>query len=305
MRSGNGFQFAHVDWSARVGAKKKKTHKNNGNETRSRGWSAREIADEAERIDGACDHIENPLPPGLIYGVMPHKAVDKAEIWAESQSDMYQKKTKKGIVEIKRAYRADAPIMSNGIISLPRERENEWQTFRDASLRWLKNHYRERLLSVVEHLDERHPHLHFYVVPLPGEDFSAVHEGYNARQKSRNKGEKAGETITAYKEAMKVWQNDFYNAVASKFELARLGPRRERKDREKALADRAQRELEEKQHELSEKQKKLAETQETIDAKTKTLIKNATIINQQKKQLNAEKAAWQTPAMKIGTFEVS
>jgi hypothetical protein len=233
---------------------------------------------------------------------MPHQAVDKAEAWAESRGDTYTKKTKKGEVEIKRGYRADAPVMAGGVISWPREREAEWTDFRDASVRWLKNHYRERLLSVVEHLDERHPHLHFYCVPLPGEDFGAVHEGYSARQDSRNKGEKAGETITAYKQAMKLWQDDFYNAVAIDFGLARIGPARERKEREAALADRAKLELETKQHELAAAEEKLAETRETLNAGIKTLTKKVTTFKKAEQEFNIEKAAWQTPGTKIGTL---
>jgi chromosome segregation ATPase len=61
-----------------------------------------------------------------------------------------------------------------------------------------------------------------------------------------------------------------------------------------------QRELEEKRCSLAAKEEKLTETQKTVDAGTKTLIKNVNIFKQQKKQFDAEKAAWQTPAMKIG-----
>jgi hypothetical protein len=214
---------------------------------------------------------------------MPNQAVSQAETWAASRGDTYTKKTKKGEVEIKRGYRADAPVMAGGVISWPREREADWPAFRDASVRWLKNHYRERLLSVVEHLDERHPHLHFYAVPLPGEDFGAVHAGYSARQESRGKGETAGETITAYKEAMKVWQDDFYNAVAINFGLARIGPRRERTDRETALADRARYEIE--------------NAREALNANTEKLLKNAKIVAQQKKILTLNELRGRRPVL--------
>lgn len=306
MRSGDGFQFAHVDWAARTGAAKKSAHNNNGNSTRNKSWSAREIADEAERVEGACGHIENPLPPTLLFGVMPHAAVDQAEKWAESQSDTYQKKTKKGIVEIKRGYRADAPIMSNGVISLPRERQDEWPEFRDASVRWLKNHYRDRLLSVVEHLDESHPHLHFYVVPLPGEEFGAVHAGYAASREARGKS-RGNHVGTAYKAAMKKWQDEFHSAVAQHFDLARFGPKRARKDREAALADRAQRELEAKQLELDAAEAahkaaeaQLAETREKLDSGIKTLTKNVAKFKQAQQNLEAEKMQWSGIGAKIG-----
>jgi myosin heavy subunit len=113
-----------------------------------------------------------------------------------------------------------------------------WPAYRDAAVEALKERYGERLLSVVEHVDEEHPHVHFYLVPKPGEGFGAVHDGYQARQEERAKGPGA-KVKTAYKEAMAAWQDWLYERVSSRFGLARIGPGRERLSREEYMRQKA------------------------------------------------------------------
>lgn len=235
MRTENGYQFAHVEWASKGGAVKKSAAKNGKMSTRARGWCANEIADEAERVDGACGHVDNPQAPRLLYGQMPRAAVLAGEKWAAGKTSSYEKTLKDGSKKtITRNYREDAPIMSCGVISLPRKREADWDKFKADSVGWLQKKYGQRLLSVVEHLDEAHPHLHFYAVPLAGEDFGAVHEGYAARQHARVGDNKVK---SAYIDAMKGWQDEFYQHVGQRFNLDRIGPARQRVSRDKALIE--------------------------------------------------------------------
>jgi predicted nucleic acid-binding Zn-ribbon protein len=106
-----------------------------------------------------------------------------------------------------------------------------WPAYRDEVVEALKERYGDRLRSVVEHLDEAHPHVHFYLVPKPGESFGAVHEGYQARNAERKKGPGA-KVRTAYQDAMKGWQDWLHERVSSRFGLLRLGPKRERLSRQ-------------------------------------------------------------------------
>lgn len=242
MRTENGYQFAHVEWASKAGAKKKTTAINGKMSTRDKSWSARDIADEAERVEGACGHVDIPQAPGLLYGVMPHAAVDKAEKWAAGKSTSYEKTLKDGSKKtITRGYRDDAPIMSCGVVSFPRERLEDWDKFKTASVDWLKQKYDDRLISVIEHNDEAHPHLHFYCVPLAGEDFGAVHDGYKTSRTARGNDNKIR---SAFKTAMKNWQDDFHAVVGSKFDLDRIGPARKRKSRDDALNDAKKRQAE-------------------------------------------------------------
>lgn len=224
-----GYQFLHVECYSRVGSKqtinRKIKPKQGDVKERTRSttydkWSIDEIADEALRAEGACDHVKDPLPPNVIYGHGVRQAVADAEAWAESATD-----------SLGRAYRKDGLCMLAGVISLPRARIDEWPQFRDASIEWLKNKYGDRLRCAVEHLDEAHPHLHFYCVPLAGERFEALHEGKAAVARLKaamgNKVKK-GDQNAVYRSAMRGMQDDFWMNLAANWSLTRKGPGRRR-----------------------------------------------------------------------------
>lgn len=208
-----GYQFIHINCYARTGSLQTRTDKH-GVVTQARKWSAQEIADEAERKAGACDHVESPMPPTVLYGEMPSVAVRRAENWAAVSRDAKGRKT-----------RSDGLCLLAGVVSLPNERKDDWPRFREAVLHQLKAQYGSRLVSVVEHIDERHPHLHFYVVPNVGESFNVLHPGRQAAAEKAKLGEKKGAQNEAYLAAMRQYQDWFSNAVAADFGLARLGPR--------------------------------------------------------------------------------
>ena len=217
------YQFGHIQWAARTRTQKRTSSDVGGLKTRSVGWSAQDLADEAERIPHACEHVESPRPPTLVYGVMPSQAVAEATAWGEQAKEGGEKRRTK--------LRSTSPVIAAGVISLPSSMIDEWPAYRDTAIEALKERYGDRLRSVVEHLDEAHPHMHFYLVPRPGESFGAVHEGYQARNCERKKGPGA-KVRTAYQDAMKEWQEWLFQRVSSRFGLEKLGPRRERLDRQ-------------------------------------------------------------------------
>lgn len=219
-----GYQFAHIEGYARQGSQQRK-----GGRQQPRKWSIRDIAAEAERAPDACRHVAAPQPPVLLHGVMPSQAADLAEAWANAATDA------KG-----RKLRADGLCLLAGVISLPGDQADDWPQYRAATVRWLQGQYGERLRSVVEHTDEEHPHLHFYVVPQPGERFELVHAGRQAAANAAAAGQKKGAQNAAFKEAMKAWQDDFQEKVARSFGLARTGPKRERLNRAQWKARQAQ-----------------------------------------------------------------
>lgn len=223
------YQFGHVSWAARAGAKKRTSRRENSMTTRDIGWSAQDIASEAMRIEGYCEHVESPEPPRVLYGVDALEAAEQASAWGDQATT-----TSKGK---QRALQRNAPVMACGVVSWPRERIDEWPAYRDATVEALKQKYGDRLRSVVEHLDERHPHLHFYAVPRPGEDFGVVHEGYAASREARKTPE--NKIRTAFRDAMKGWQDWLHAAVGQPFGLERIGPARERRERDEQLRLRA------------------------------------------------------------------
>ena len=114
-------------------------------------------------------------------------------------------------------------------------------------MRWLQKEYGKALLCVVAHLDEAHPHLHFYAVPEDGQRFDSIHAGYRAQNgltgdrgnRSVSKNEKADIRARgkfAYATAMREWQDRLQEDVGRFYGLARVGPRLQRVTRVEYLA---------------------------------------------------------------------
>lgn len=213
------YQFIHVSSYARQGSVQKGVAKR----------AAAEIAAEAERHPDACRHVTNPQPPRLLFGVRPAEAVQLAHEWAETVRDA------KG-----RKLRSDAHALLAGVASLPAERAADWDDFKFDTLDWLKQRYGDRLRSVVEHTDEAHPHLHFYVVARKGEPFAAIHDGERAARQAKAGGAKKGSQNAAYIGAMRQYQDDFATEVGRHHALTRLGPGRRRLTRAQWQAEKAQ-----------------------------------------------------------------
>lgn len=207
----NSYQFIHIDSYARVGSNQKTTKKNKPVEIKKR--SVQEIINEAVREKNSCPHIENPQKPTILFGCDPNKIVEIVEDWAAQNTDAIGRKMRK-----------DGLCMVAGVASLPREMEENFSDFAKDTVNFLQKKYGERLKSVVQHDDEAHPHLHFYVVPNHGEKFEAIHEGYKASAEMKAKKEKKGAQNLAYIEAMRAFQNDFSEKVGVRHGLLRLGP---------------------------------------------------------------------------------
>lgn len=216
------YQFVHVEGYAREAGKGK-----------AGGHTLDSIVAEAEREAGACPHIADPKTPRLLYGVAPHEAAAAARLWAENARDGMGRKLRK-----------DGLCMVGGVASLPAEAGRAWDYFARDTISWLQTEYGDRLLSVVEHTDEAHPHLHFYAVPKEGERFDAIHDGFRAANQAAPQHKTADDRKTrcrAYSEAMRAFQDRFFHAVSSVYGLMRHGPRKLRLTRAEYKAQIAER----------------------------------------------------------------
>lgn len=250
------YQFIHVDGYGRATGKGKKG-----------GHNVASIVAEAERVPEACPHIEAPQPPTLLYGCSPKEAGEQARAWASQAVDA------RG-----HALRKDGNCLLAGVVSLPAEMSLRWEKYAADTLKWLKRQYGDRLLSVIEHKDEAHPHLHFYVVPRVGERFDTIHDGLRASTAAnpdrgnrrlspaeKSAGKKAART--AYVTAMRKWQDDFYARVSRRYGLARIGPGRTRMSRSEWKAQNSEREaVAAREMALEGKERELAAMQKTLSA---------------------------------------
>lgn len=98
------------------------------------------------------------------------------------------------------------------------------------------------VLSVIEHRDETHPHVHVLAVPICADDNMRMepkrcHEGHREQDRHRESGW-SGSPSRSYKQAMRAWQDRYHADVGARHGQSRTGPRRRRLDRATWKAER-------------------------------------------------------------------
>jgi len=219
----------------RIKEQKEEKYKGDYNEE-TKGRSLREVIAEAKREVGNCPHVENPSDPILLYGV----DLDTVENMALNYHAKTKTKDKNGK---EKKLRSDANVILSGVVSLNRDNENIWEDYKNDSIKYLKEKYGDKLKSVIEHTDESHPHFHFYCIQDPGDVFDLIHDGKKASLEARSKNKLKGEQNTAYINAMRKYQEDFFLNVSSKYGLTKDGPKRKRLSRDDYLNQKREIEL--------------------------------------------------------------
>ena len=217
-----GYQFIHLNAVAR------QSSRNNNKQ------SAKNVAAEIERQPHACPHIEEPRPPVHLYGDSPSDAVKFATKQAALAVD-----------KIGRKIRKDALILVAGVASYPIPTKQ--LTPSDPNLKkWLKlthqfllEKYGDQYKSLEFHGDEFAPHVHFILVPSIGSDgvlnISSVHEGIKARNNVTTNTAK--DKMSAYKAAMRNFQQEYFEKVGKPCGLCKEGPKRRRLTRKEWKAE--------------------------------------------------------------------
>lgn len=216
-------QFFHESAFARVAAARSK-------------WSASDIVAEALRVPAHCAHVKNVLPPIHHYGVEPSKLQSLLTAIEEESKTVEVPTSKLGL----RKQRSDTPIVVGAVFSIPhhpRERDAPFcVAWRARTIRWIRRHYRdERIMCILEHVDEDHQHLHVLVHNL-GASVKPLMAGHEAVQKARQAGidKDLGEVYCAGCVAL---QDAYWAAVSAPVGMARLSPNpRRRRSRQKHIS---------------------------------------------------------------------
>ncbi|KAB2733594.1 hypothetical protein [Brucella intermedia] len=216
------------------------------------------VFDEAERKPHACVHVENPEPPTVVHGylisdlrMMHDRAVADARTVNKDGRQRAVRIDQKTLLTVVASHpytvaecRADAAKMA------------EYEAWERDTVQWLCDQYGDDLKTVVRHCDESHMHIHAYVLPSHLKALD-LHPGVNAKRRQKAAALEQGEDAksankmgdAAYKESMRAWQDSYYDRVAVRHGLARLGPKlrrlsREEWQREKAAAQALKRTVE-------------------------------------------------------------
>lgn len=140
------------------------------------------------------------------------------------------------------AIRADTHVLIASVFSFPDSVEEmiegEYLRWRDDVIAFAKDDAAcngAEVLSIIEHRDESHPHLHVFAVPICDGgnlrmDAKKCHAGHLA-QARHVKADLSGPPSRSYKRAMSGWQDRYHEVVGGKHGQSRTGPKRRRLDR--------------------------------------------------------------------------
>ncbi|MBE3919069.1 hypothetical protein HJ091_21360 [Vibrio parahaemolyticus] len=211
-----GYQFFHIE-----------TYSNNSSDPEKP--TLESIVKEAMRVEGYCPHVYQPKTPQILYGSDPQKL-----------PELINNRVDKARDKLGRRIRKDSPLLLAGVMSVGSDSNVNMRLFIDLSVRFLREKYKNNLCSVVLHLDESNPHLHFYCVPnvIDGRfSMSEIHDGIRARNECEGGRSKKA---SAYKKAMRSLQDDYYKQVSVHLGLTRLGPKVQRLTRKEWQSQKAQ-----------------------------------------------------------------
>ena len=212
-----GFQFAHIYSYSMDGGKEGK-------------FKVAGCLGEAFRDEEYTSHIEKPAPPEILFG--NRESFEKAiGNYLENHRDKRGHKCRK-----------DARLSIGGVYSFPAGMSDEdREKGEKLVLDWLKQEYGESLRYVIKHTDEPflrenkgeiHHHIHWGVVPEPGQLIRDLHPGlkakWEAEHKKLAKDEEPPKLNLAYKWAMGDWQDRVNQAVSFPLGILREGPKRKR-----------------------------------------------------------------------------
>ncbi|NTH46625.1 hypothetical protein G6K98_15965 [Agrobacterium rhizogenes] len=197
------------------------------------------VFDEVERRPEASLHVPEPGEPVVVYGLDIPALRELHD--ARAAEAMTTPKNGKP-----RRIRQDQNTLVGIVLSHPatmaEDKENpnirsDVESWQARSVAWLQGLYGEKLVTVVRHEDESHPHLHAYVLPDDSEmKAGPLHPGFLAKAAVKEARPRPSEddknlnkrADAAYKSAMREWLNDYHTKVSQPCGLTRLGPRKRR-----------------------------------------------------------------------------
>jgi len=211
------FQFIHIETYARSSKS---------------GTGARSIIGEATREDGYCPHVAKPQQPVLLSGPHPGKWYARVEERASQAKDKLGRKIRKDAHLIVAGV-ASYPVRCSELDDAEREKVMAWA---DETVTWFEKKHGKG--CAVMHLDEEFPHIHMYAGAdlAVGQRASDLHPGEAAK---KNAPDKKLAKKKAYTGAMRQYQDDYFQDVASLYGMARTGPERRRMTRAEWQAEQA------------------------------------------------------------------
>lgn len=211
------------------------------------GNSVEQVLAEAGRKPRFSMHVKQPEEHRIIYGMSPEQVRQlHDEMVAAGGITVALKNGKtarRGIRKDRHTLMtcvASHPHLTSQIMSDPAAR-TEYDAWVDRNVRFLRQLFGDRLVSIIEHIDEEHPHLHAYILPLNDASCSArdLNPCWVTKMEAEATAREAGhdgKTVVkfgnlAYRAKARELQDQYYDEVGLASGLTRTGPKRERLSR--------------------------------------------------------------------------
>lgn len=209
-----GYQFIHLEVFPYSQSKLKGAGRARKGKKRSEGtggWSARQVLAEALRETGAHPHVPRPGAPTMLVG------------------DLQELAKQLDVLVLPKGQRKDTPILLAGVASAPwppgDPRSRQWEV---DTLAELQSMFGAHLRAALTHPDESYSHLHFYAAVDGWGPVKQLHPGFAARAAARADEKTGAQQVQAFNTAMRDFQDRYFENVAQRHGLARLGPGRRR-----------------------------------------------------------------------------
>lgn len=205
------------------------------------GQSVQQVLEEAARRPEFSQHVDEPQAPNVIEGLAPSQVL---EMHDEIVAAGYVEANLKDGTVARRGIRKDRHTLLTAVASYPVPRNlveedqaaceayKRWMKF---NVRWLKNQFRDKLVSIVEHVDEQHPHLHAFVLPLddPGCNARRLNPAWQVKEEAEALAKESGkppqEAVKfgnrAYRAKGREIQDHYFQEVGLPSGLTRTGPK--------------------------------------------------------------------------------
>ncbi|WPB57378.1 hypothetical protein [Xylophilus sp. GOD-11R] len=241
-------------------------------------------------------HLTNqglkPEPPRILFGLEVQELQDwyeKHKARAAENSAAYVVE-KTGLMHVRRQDRRWPTLLAEvaSFPGPPDETDDHYLLWRERCVARLKRVYGDELLSVIEHTDEPHGHIHALVAHADATPVRALHPGHRASDRLKAKGGTPKEQQDAYKAALKEFQSDFFSLVGRPAGLERIAhvPRQRHSYQQARANKQAEAEYAERVQALIKKEKALqaeatrltailVQRQASIDAETETAMQLA------------------------------
>lgn len=249
------------------------------------GQSVQQVLDEAARRPEFSQHVDEPQAPNIIEGLAPTQVL---EMHDEMVGAGFVPVVMKDGSTVRRGIRKDRHTLLTAVASYPVPRHlveadqaasDAYKRWMEFNVRWFKNQFGDKLVSIIEHVDEQHPHLHAFVLPLDDPSCNArrLNPSWQVKEEAealaKDSGKPAQEAVKfgnrAYRAKGREIQDHYFQEVGLPSGLTRTGPKRERLSREQWRQRKEQARRDAKLHqEMEDRVEELSELQEALEDAT-------------------------------------